>query len=74
MYIRTYLELVKEIIYFIYYQEATAPHKRGSTGVRVLVDQTRSLQHSITFTAKSSKKNERRQVNEEFHKLERGYI
>ena len=26
----------------------------------------------LTITAKSSKKNERRQVNEKFHKLERG--
>ena len=31
------------------------------------------LLRSITLTAKSSKKNERRQVNEKFHKLERGY-
>ena len=43
-----YLELVKEITYFIYYQEATAPHERGSTGVRALVDQRRSLQHART--------------------------
>ena len=31
------------------------------------------LLNSITLTAKSSKKNERRQVNEKFHKLEREY-
>ena len=31
------------------------------------------LLNSITLTAKTSKKNERRQVNEKFHKLERGY-
>ena len=31
------------------------------------------LFHSITVTAKSSKKNERRQVNEKIHKLEKGY-
>ena len=31
------------------------------------------LLNSITVTAKSSKKNERKQVNEKFHKLERGY-
>ena len=31
------------------------------------------LLHSITVTATSSKKNERRQVNEKFHKLEMGY-
>ena len=29
--------------------------------------------HSVTVTAISSKKNERRQVNEKFHKLERVY-
>ena len=29
--------------------------------------------HSVTVTAKSSKKNERRQVNEKFNKLERIY-
>ena len=31
------------------------------------------LLHSITVTAKSIKKNERREVNEKFHKLEKGY-
>ena len=36
-------------------------------------ESTTVLSDSITLTAKSSKKNERRQVNEIFHKLERGY-
>ena len=31
------------------------------------------LLHSITVAAKSSKKNKRRQVNDKFHILERGY-
>ena len=33
----------------------------------------KKLLRSIIVTAKSSKKNERRQVNEKFHKLERVY-
>ena len=31
------------------------------------------LLHSITVTAKRREKNERRQINEKFHKFERGY-
>ena len=45
--------------------------------INVIIDVKNTIScyynHSITVTAKSSKKNERRQVNEKFHKLERGY-
>ena len=39
----------------------------------IIIDVKNLLLRSITFTAKSSKENERRQVNEKFYKLERVY-
>ena len=45
--------------------------------INIIIDVNNTIScyynHSITLTAKSSKKNERRQVNEIFHKLEREY-
>ena len=39
----------------------------------MIINIKKLLLRSITLTAKSSKKNERRQVNEKFYKLERVY-
>ena len=43
------------------------------TDLNIIINDKKLFLHSITLTAKCSKKNERRQVNEKFHKLEIRY-
>ena len=45
----------------------------STININIDVKNKKLLLHSVIVNAKSSKKNERRQVNEKFHKLERVY-